>query len=132
MLSVSRRLACAPTKSFVSNLELIQSRSLREAEAFMNFSSSSPQLRISGSVREIVNEDGAVLLDIKQGLCFSINPAGTRIWEMVKKGCSVEQIEEALQSEFAISRAQIEDDVRDFMENLITAKLVFDSTQGVL
>ena len=124
MLSVFRRLACAPTKSFVSNLELIQSRSLREAEAFMNFSSSSPQLRISGSVREIVKEDGAVLLDIKQGLCFSINPAGTRIWEMVKKGCSVEEIEHALQSEFEVCQGQIGQDIRDFMQKLIASRLI--------
>jgi len=95
----------------------------------MNSSSSSSQFRISESVREIVNEDGAVLLDMKQGLCFSINPSGTRIWELVKKGCSVDEIEDALQAEFDVSRAQIKQDIREFVQKLIADKLISTVTK---
>jgi hypothetical protein len=61
---------------------------------------------------------------MKQGLCFSINPAGTRIWEMLRGGCSLEEIEENLQSEFEISPTQTEEDIRDFIQKLIAGKLI--------
>ena len=39
---------------------------------------------IAPSVRETASEDGAVLLDIEQGICFSLNPVGLKIWELLK------------------------------------------------
>jgi len=57
-------------------------------------------IKVAKGVRETVNQDGAVLLDIEQGLCFSLNPVGTRIWEMIKDGRSVDEIADALEEEF--------------------------------
>ena len=54
----------------------------------------------SDSVREIENQDGAVLLDIQQGLCFSINTVGARIWRMMKQEQSFAQIVDTLVEEF--------------------------------
>src|SRR2546423_7552409 len=45
-----------------------------------------PVIKLSENVRETITQDGAVLLDIEQGLCFSMNPVGARIWEMLKQG----------------------------------------------
>src|ERR1039458_8095163 len=39
---------------------------------------------IAPGVRETASEDGAVLLDVEQGVCFSLNPVGLRIWELLK------------------------------------------------
>ena len=39
---------------------------------------------IAPSVRETASEDGAVLLDIEQGICFSLNPVGLKIWELLE------------------------------------------------
>jgi hypothetical protein len=33
---------------------------------------------IAPGVRETASEDGAVLLDIEQGICFSLNPVGSQ------------------------------------------------------
>ena len=38
---------------------------------------------IPDGIRETVSEDGAVLLDIDQGICFSLNPVGLKIWELL-------------------------------------------------
>jgi hypothetical protein len=81
-------------------------------------------IRTAESVRETINQDGAVLLDIKQGLCFSMNPVGARIWEMLKQKCSVEEIARSLEKEFQVSRSQIEADIAEFIENLKTRKLI--------
>ncbi len=35
---------------------------------------------ISPNVRTTYSEDGAVLLDIKKGVCYSLNPVASRIW----------------------------------------------------
>src|SRR5208282_3160780 len=43
--------------------------------------STTQDMVIAPSVRETASEDGAVLLDIEQGICFSLNPVGLRIWE---------------------------------------------------
>lgn len=81
-------------------------------------------IRTADSIRETINQDGAVLLDIKQGICFSMNPVGARIWQMLKKECSLDQIAESLKSEFSVPRSQIEPDISEFIESLVTRKLI--------
>ena len=82
------------------------------------------ELKVAQGVRETVNQDGAVLLDIEQGLCFGLNPVGTRIWEMLKDGRSVDEISDALEQEFHVPRAQILSDISDFLEQLAKMRLV--------
>ena len=82
------------------------------------------------SVRETINQDGAVLLDIKQGLCFSMNPVGSRIWEMTKKEYSLEQIASALESEFQVPRSQIEEDIGAFIDELRKRNLIQSDETG--
>ena len=81
-------------------------------------------LTVAKGVRETVNQDGAVLLDIDQGLCFSFNPVGTRIWEMIKDGMSEGEIADALQREFHLPHAQLLCDISDFVTQLENMRLV--------
>ena len=76
------------------------------------------------SVRETINQDGAVLLDIKQGLCFSMNALGTTIWQMLKSGNSLADIANALEVEFEVPRFQIEADVAAFVGELRKRNLI--------
>jgi hypothetical protein len=70
--------------------------------------------RPSNSVRESENQDGAVLLDIQQGLCFSINPIGSKIWNMMKQEQSFDHIVDNLAAEFSIPKEQVRGDVMEF------------------
>ncbi len=79
---------------------------------------------IAPSVRETASEDGAVLLDIEQGICFSLNPVGLRIWELLKKRHSVDQIADALAQDFPISRSQLLPDVVEFLQELEAKRLI--------
>ena len=53
-------------------------------------------LIIAPGVREVTSEDGGVLLEVEQGICFSLNPVGLRIWKLLKERRSVGQIVDAL------------------------------------
>jgi hypothetical protein len=79
---------------------------------------------ISPGVRETASEDGAVLLDVEQGICFSLNRVGLRIWELLKKRCSLDQIAEALGQEFPVSRSQLLSDTTEFIAELEAKHLI--------
>ncbi len=67
------------------------------------------------SVRDVRDKDGAALLDIEQGACYSINPIGSRIWDLLKLDYSVEQIVDHLAADFEVPRKQLSADVTEFI-----------------
>jgi len=79
---------------------------------------------IAPSVRETASEDGAVLLDIEQGICFSLNPVGLKIWELLKKRYSVDQIADVLAQDFPVPRSQLHSDVVEFLQSLEAKRLI--------
>jgi len=79
---------------------------------------------IAPGVRETASEDGAVLLDIEQGICFSLNPVGLKIWELLKTHHSVDEIADDLAQDFPISRSQIFSDVVEFLRALEAKRLI--------
>jgi hypothetical protein len=87
---------------------------------------------IAPGVRETASEDGAVLLDIEQGICFSLNPVGLKIWELLKKRYSVDQIADALVQDFAVPRSQLLSDVVEFLQSLEAKRLVHRSCHAVV
>jgi hypothetical protein len=95
----------------------------------MSFSNREPLLP-SASVRQIDSEDGAALLDVKQGLCFSMNPVGLKIWGMLKLNQSIDQITNQLVGEFGLPEEQLRKDVFEFVENLKQNHLLVLSEQN--
>lgn len=80
---------------------------------------------IAPGVRETASADGAALLDIEQGICFSLNPVGLRIWELLKKRYSVDQIADALAQDFAaVPRSQLLSDLAEFLQSLEAKHLI--------
>jgi hypothetical protein len=75
-------------------------------------------LRPSISVREIETPDGAALLDIRQGLCLSLNTVGAEIWRLLKLRIPLDEIADELATKFDESRACILDDVKEFLADL--------------
>lgn len=87
-----------------------------------------PTLATSPSVREIETADGTVILDIAQGLCFSLTTLGGLIWNDLKLGRTPQQIIEHLASEFPhISSQQICDDFGSFYAKLQNKRLILDA-----
>ena len=78
------------------------------------------------SVRVAETADGAILLDISQGLCFTINPVGAIIWKHIREGYDSCQIAQHLAQIFDISFEQARDDVQDFIDDLKQKQLVHE------
>jgi Coenzyme PQQ synthesis protein D (PqqD) len=81
-------------------------------------------ITISPRVKQTESEDGAVLLDIEQGICFSLNAVGLKIWEMLKRRSPIEQIADSLEKEFHIPRNEIIADICDFVAQLELKHLI--------
>jgi Coenzyme PQQ synthesis protein D (PqqD) len=88
-------------------------------------------LMIAPGVRETASEDGAVLLDIEQGICFSLNPVGSRIWELLKRRYSVDQIVDSMTHDFPVSRSQLLADIVEFLQSLEAKRLIHRSGHTV-
>src|SRR5260370_36447621 len=77
--------------------------------------------RISPEVRTTYSEDGAVLLDISKGLCYSLNPVAARIWvtiETSQGGITLDCIVGALETHFKVPRRQLGGDIAEYLSKL--------------
>lgn len=87
--------------------------------------------RVSSTIRSTHNQDGAIVLDVRQGQIFNLNFVGSRILELLKAECTEPAIVEQISHEFGVSRNLAENDVREFLENLKRSQLVEEHEPGV-
>jgi hypothetical protein len=99
--------------------------------SFMSSFLRSPQAQtpfcVAPSVKEVESEDGAALLDIQQGLCFSLTPVAARIWQLLKLNHPAEKIASLISVEFQAPHDQVDKDVAEFLGSLRQHKLLTDS-----
>ena len=74
--------------------------------------------RVSATVRSTHNQDGAIVLDVRQGQMFNLNFVGSRILELIKSSSTESAVVDQISREFNISRDLAENDVREFLQNL--------------
>jgi len=82
---------------------------------------------VSPGVRSIYAEDGAVLLDIKDRQCYSLNGVAARVWLTIdasQSGITLEGIVDALETHCTVSRQELERDASDCLAELQLAGLV--------
>ena len=91
--------------------------------------------RVAESVRSSHGQDGAIVLDIRQGQMYNLNLVGSRILELLKTGATESAIVDEISQRFEVSKAVAETDVREFIESLKQHQLLEDSgsnsTHGV-
>ena len=80
--------------------------------------------RVSSTVRTTHNQDGAIVLDVRQGQMFNLNFVGSRILELLKSGSAESEIVDEISREFEVSRDLAENDVREFLRNLKKSQLI--------
>ena len=86
--------------------------------------------RVSNTVRSTHNQDGAIVLDVRQGQIFNVNFTGSRILELLKGGSAESAIVDQISHEFGVSRDLAENDVRKFLQNLKKCQLVEEREAG--
>ena len=70
------------------------------------------------TIRRVANADGGVVLDLRRGAMFRVNPVGARVLDLLDQGNSPSQIAEKLSSEFAVALSEVQTDVAEFVESL--------------
>ena len=80
--------------------------------------------RLSDTMRSTHNQDGAIVLDVRQGQMFNLNFVGSRILELLKSGSTESEIVEEIGREFGVGQELAESDVREFLQNLKKYHLV--------
>ena len=76
---------------------------------------------VSPDVRSTYSEDGAVLLDIRKGLCYSLNPVAARVWSTVEaslSGVDLRGLVDVMETHYTISREQLERDIDGYLSKL--------------
>jgi hypothetical protein len=86
--------------------------------------------RVSNTVRSTHNQDGAIVLDVRQGQMFNVNFVGSRILELLKSGSTESEIVDEIGREFGVGRELAENDVREFLRNLEKCQLVEERESG--
>lgn len=77
--------------------------------------------------RDQISSDVAgetVILDLKGGVYFGLDPIGSRIWSMVQLPVTVAEICDTLTKEYDVDAAQCERDVIALLEELAERALV--------
>ena len=96
----------------------------------MKGSNNHTKWKVSPGVRKTASVDGAVLLDIDTGMCYSLNPVGTKVWETVEStqgGATFGDVLDVLAREFTIPRGQLAADIDKYLRELQQKKLVTSS-----
>jgi hypothetical protein len=87
--------------------------------------------RVSNAVRSTHNQDGAIVLDVKQGQMFNLNFVASRILELLEKGYTESGIVDEISREFGVSQDLAENDVHEFLQNLKKCHLVEEREPGM-
>ena len=73
----------------------------------------------------------AVLVHLDRGTCFTLDPIGTRIWQLIGDGAVIGDITEALRLEFDVAFEVLEADVRSLVAELVTRELCVPGVTSV-
>jgi len=86
--------------------------------------------RVSDTVRSTYSQDGAIVLDIRQGQMFNLNFVGSRILQLLKNGSTQSEIVDQIVREFGVGRDRVESDVQEFLQTLKKSRLVEEHGPG--
>ena len=88
--------------------------------------------KVSNAARSTYTQDGAVILDIQKGLCYSLNVVAAKAWSALESrqgGSTFQDLIDSLRKQFDDApRERLEADIAEHLEKLEKAGLVHRST----
>lgn len=75
-------------------------------------------LNIADAIRSTRTVDGSVVLDVRRGRMFSVNPVGSKILELLEQGQNERRIAQEISRLYGTNIEVVQADVHDFMEAL--------------
>jgi hypothetical protein len=82
--------------------------------------------RIAATKEQVTNElaGEAVILNLKTGIYFGLNPVGARIWQLIQQPTTVHEVMSALLAEYDVEAARLEADLRSLLAQLSDNQLI--------
>lgn len=69
-----------------------------------------------------------VIIDLSGGLYFSLDPVGTRVWELLSQGASIREIVAQMHAEYDVLQDTLERDIVMLGDTLLAKSLVIENT----
>ena len=66
----------------------------------------------------------AIIMNLSNGLYFSMDRVGSAVWEMVEAGLSVDEMSSTLDARYEVESDVVQDDVRRLVSELLAEELV--------
>jgi len=73
---------------------------------------------LAKNIRRVSSADWAIVLDVRRGTMFRLNPLGSLILELLDRGDSLQQITEQISGQFGVAFDAVQQDVKEFMNAL--------------
>jgi hypothetical protein len=83
------------------------------------------KVRVPVHIRSVIDDDGAVLLDVQKGTYFSLNNLGVEVWRRLERGQTLGQIEQEIAQDFAVPSDDVSRDVQRFVRALEEKALLY-------
>jgi hypothetical protein len=74
--------------------------------------------------------DELVLLDLRGGEYFALDPLGARVWEELSQGLSIKEIVAKLVLEYEVGAERLESDLRALVAELVARGLLVELGDG--
>jgi len=76
-------------------------------------------------------DDALILVNLGTSRIFSLNGTGTRVWELLEAGSSVDEVERRLEDEYEVEKGLIEQEVTDLVGHLEREGLMTEAREEV-
>jgi len=126
-LARNRFVRKRPSGGSVSERRNVQAHAVEEGGARIVKPDKDGVWLISPDALATYTQDGAVVLAVPKGICYSLDAVASRIWlamESSPAGITLEGIVGVLEQSFEIRREQIASDASEFLDNLHRMSLV--------
>jgi hypothetical protein len=85
-------------------------------------------ITVSSRLRTIIDEAGAVILDVERDTMLTLNATAAYAWSRLQQGRELDEIIRDLASETGADPALVADDVKAFVDQLRSKQLISTST----
>lgn len=92
--------------------------------AKQNRTPSAARFRTADTVVTTKQADTTILMDLRSGRYFTLNPVSGLIWSVLSAGASVDRVISQVKAEFDAPEERITADVEEFLESLLSAELI--------
>jgi hypothetical protein len=86
-----------------------------------------PDLSVISVTKEAVHcdlEEEVVILGLKDGVYYGLNPVGSFIWKLIQKPVSFKEIKEAVLAEYDVEEETCENDLQELLGDLLEKGLI--------